>query len=103
MRAGIGWAAATLAAMAAAAGANAAPAGSVALHGVSCTSPQACVAVGGSEAPPSQSTLALKLQDGAWQITPTPTLGASADLFGVSCPAPGTCVAVGGAAGGAFA
>jgi len=103
MRAGIGWAAATLAAMAAAAGANAAPAGSVALHGVSCTSPQACVAVGGSAAPPSPTTLAVKLQGGAWQITSTPAVGASAELFGVSCPAPGTCVAVGGAAGGAFA
>jgi hypothetical protein len=103
MRPGIGCAAVTLAAMAAAAGANAAPTGSVALQGVSCTSPRACVAVGGNEGAPSQTALTLKLQDGAWQITPTPTLGASPELFGVSCPAPGTCVAVGGAEGGAIA
>jgi hypothetical protein len=103
MRAGIGWAAATLAALAAAAVANAAPNGSVALEGVACTSLQACVAVGGSEAPPSQATLALKLQDGAWQITPTPAVGASAELFGVSCPASGSCIAVGGAERGAIA
>jgi len=103
MTPGIGWAAVTLAAMAAATGANAAPTGSVALQGVSCTSPQACVAVGGSGVPPSQTTLALKLQDGAWQITPTPTLRASPELFGVSCPAPGNCVAVGGAERGTIA
>jgi hypothetical protein len=97
MRAGIGWAAATLAAMAAAGGASAAPNGSAALEGVSCTSPQACVAVGESEAPPGQSTLALQLRGGAWQVTATPEVGASPELFGVSCPAPGTCIAVGGA------
>jgi hypothetical protein len=103
MRTGIGWAAVTLAAMGAA-GANAAPTGSIALQGVSCTRPQACVAVGASGAPPSQATLALKLQEGAaWQITPTPTVGASPELFGVSCPAPGTCIAVGGGEGEAIA
>ena len=93
----------TLAAMAPAVDANAAPNASVALQGVSCTSPQACVAVGGSEGSPSQTALAWKLRDGAWQITPTPTVGASAELFGVSCPAPGTCIAVGGGEGGAIA
>jgi hypothetical protein len=103
MRAGIGWAAATLAAIVAASGASAAPNGSVALEGVSCTSPQACVAVGESEAPPSQTTLALQLQNGAWQITPTPAVGATPELFGVSCPAPGTCIAVGGAERGTIA
>jgi hypothetical protein len=103
MRAGIGWAAVTLAAMAAAAGANAGPNASVSLQGVSCTSRQACVAVGGSEGSPSQTALAWKLQDGAWQITATPTVGTSAELFGVSCPAPGACVAVGGGEGGTIA
>jgi hypothetical protein len=103
MRPGVGWAAVTLAAVAAAAGGRAAPTGSVSLRGVSCTWPQACVAVGASEGPSSKTTLALKLQDGAWQITPTPTSGASPELFGVSCLAPGTCVAVGGSEGGTIA
>jgi hypothetical protein len=103
MRVGIGWATVTLAAMAAAAGANAAPTGSVSLRGVSCAWPQTCVAVGASEEPSSKTTLALKLQGGAWQITPTPTSGASPELFGVSCPAPGSCVAVGGAERGTIA
>ncbi len=92
-----------MAAVAVAATADAAAGGSVALNAVSCVSPRTCIAVGGSEGGSSPIALALKLQDGAWQLTAIPALGASPELFGTSCTTSGTCVAVGGSTGGAIA
>ncbi len=95
-------AAATGIAAAVAASANPAPAVSVYVQGMSCTSPNACVAVGSTNAS-STEPLAWTLQGGAWQLTPTPGVSGSSFLFDVSCAAAGDCIAVGGAEHGPLA
>jgi len=59
-----------------------------ALQGVSCTSPSACIAVGGS--------LAERWNGTNWTIQPTPDPPGGAELEGVSCTSPSACIAVGG-------
>jgi hypothetical protein len=102
MSAGLGWLLATLVTMAVAGSANAAPNASVDLRGVSCTSPDVCVAVGSTNAS-STETLAWTLQGGTWQLTSTPGVAGSPFLVDVSCPSGGDCIAVGGAEHGPIA
>src|SRR6266498_6151994 len=62
------------------------------LNGVTCTSPSACTAVGGSNA----GTLAERWNGTRWRIQPTPgpSQGGGA-LSGVSCTSPSSCTAAG--------
>ena len=65
------------------------------LNAVSCTSPNACTAVGNT----ASGVLAERWDGTAWRIQPTPNpAGAAASfLAGVSCTSPSACIAVGGA------
>ena len=67
------------------------------LHGVSCTSPATCVAVGSFSNGTNSQTLIETWDGTAWTITPSPNTSATQDnsLHGVSCTSPATCVAVG--------
>ena len=66
------------------------------LAGVSCTSPEACVAVGGPDDEPGVM-LAEKWDGGRWTIQPTRTPAGSIQSFldGVSCLSISDCLAVG--------
>ena len=79
---------------------NPAGGGAWALGSVSCSSPSACTAVGGSLAPPGKptGTLAERWDGHTWRIQATPSLagGAVKILNGVSCPSRSFCLAVGG-------
>jgi hypothetical protein len=69
------------------------PAGYVAFADVSCTSPNACTAVGGTNSAPAAEAL-----DGAgWAVMPVSGPAGSLDPFldGVSCTSPAACIAVG--------
>jgi hypothetical protein len=71
------------------------------LHAVSCTSQQACTAVGGSG-----SSALVEAWDGQrWTVVPSPRppAGNSYSLAGVSCATPAACIAVGSEANGAGA
>lgn len=70
-----------------------------ALRGVSCTSADACVAVGGVYWPGvGQLTLAEAWDGVSWSVQPTPNPAPASDaLNGVSCVPAGPCVAVGSA------
>lgn len=68
-----------------------------ALNGVSCTSPQACVAVGATNYGPKAAAFAETWNGRSWSTEPAPgsqTIGGSS-LAGVSCRSPGACTAVG--------
>ena len=64
-------------------------------HGVSCTSPSACIAVGGS--PYGGPPLAERWNGTNWAIQPTPDPPGliSSTFYGVSCTSPTACTAVG--------
>ena len=68
-------------------------------HGVSCTSPSACIAVGGSDYGPP---LAERWNGTNWTIqsTPDPPGLTGAEFHGVSCTSPSSCIAVGGSING---
>jgi hypothetical protein len=68
------------------------------LHGVSCTGPRSCTAVGDYQPIPGYSvTLAERWNGATWEIQPTPNpAGATLSvLYGVSCSGPDACVAAG--------
>jgi hypothetical protein len=68
------------------------------LRSVSCTSAQACTAVGDRGAATSNSlTLAERWDGTSWSIqtTPNPAIDAATQLFGVSCSSAGACSAIG--------
>ena len=69
------------------------------LHGVSCTSPQACMAVGDSVQSSGAASVPLAERwDGTnWQIEPTTTPASTtlSELDAVSCSQPAACIAVG--------
>jgi hypothetical protein len=70
------------------------------LTAVSCTSPSACTAVGGSIQPPGRpqgGTLAERWDGQRWRIQPTPSLPGKAVklLNSVACPSRSSCMAVG--------
>jgi hypothetical protein len=70
----------------------------VILSGVSCTSPDSCVAVGWYDTPAgTQQPLAERWDGHVWslQATPAPAGSVAASFASVSCAAPGDCVAVG--------
>jgi len=78
------------------------------IPGVACSSPGACVAVGGYGTPDNQRglTLAEAWNGRTWAIraTPDPKGAAGGDLSSVSCSAASTCMAVGSSGGtGLFA
>ena len=63
---------------------------------VSCSSPNACTAVGQSSSKSSYSTLAERWDGTSWTIEPTPDpMGEGAQLTGVSCASATACTAVG--------
>ena len=68
------------------------------LHGVSCTGPRVCMAVGSQQSSLGSTVpLAERWNGRAWQVLPTPnppgaTFGV---LYGVSCTRPSACTAVG--------
>jgi hypothetical protein len=73
-------------------------------NGVSCTSPAACTAVGGStipsgspSSPPTQAPLAERSSAAGWSLEMTPDSAAASgsSLNAVSCSAAGVCIAVG--------
>jgi hypothetical protein len=68
------------------------------LSGVSCTAPDACMAVGSFISDQAAGTLAEAWNGTSWTIQPTPRPAGHIDAFlaGVSCTAAGTCTAVGG-------
>ena len=69
-----------------------------ALSAVSCSSPSACVAVGGQTGASAHAQTLIESWNGsAWSIVPSPNISASQDdgLSGVSCSGPSSCVAVG--------
>jgi hypothetical protein len=69
------------------------------LYGVSCTTPNACMAVGYYELPDNGGGALAEVWNGAtWKIVPVPR-ATSTLLFGVSCTSPGACTAVGLRAG----
>jgi hypothetical protein len=77
------------------------PGGGWWLTAVSCTSPSACTAVGGSIEPPGRTpggTLAERWNGHTWSIQPTPSLPGKAVklLAGVACTSRSSCMAVGG-------
>ena len=76
------------------------------LHGVSCSAPTACIAVGAFDVlPPGgqlNSTLAERWNGARWSVLPTPrppddagTIEYTAGLNAVSCTSPRSCIAVG--------
>jgi hypothetical protein len=73
------------------------------LYGVSCTSRNACTAVGDFYNPVNSSTqsLAERWNGSAWTIQPTVNPGNDVDLYSVSCASPTACTAVGRTFGGA--
>jgi hypothetical protein len=76
------------------------PAGSTnaSLSAVSCTSPRACMAVGGYSASSGATALMAEVWDGtSWsvQLAATPKDAPSSFLAGVACGSPGVCTAVG--------
>jgi hypothetical protein len=75
--------------------AKAAVAGSAVLLRVSCTSPEACIAVGTG---PSDTALAEKWDGKTWTIVPTarPRGASDSNFYAVSCISSHACMAVGG-------
>jgi hypothetical protein len=73
--------------------------GGAKLQGVSCKSPSACIAVGGTVSSSNNSvgTFAEQWNGTAWSIQPTPNPPAAAgsDLNAVSCTSTSACIAVG--------
>jgi hypothetical protein len=67
------------------------------LHGISCASARACIAVGDSFNQDHEATLAERWNGRRWTIQPTPNLSDSmfSELRGVSCPSVTVCTAVG--------
>jgi hypothetical protein len=64
------------------------------LVGVSCSSPDACTAVGGS--PNGPAALAERWDGSRWSVQSTPTPDLGNEFSGVSCPTAHDCVVVGG-------
>src|SRR5215468_1708987 len=73
-----------------------------ALLGVSCASPSACKAVGGSAPGTPGRALAERWDGSSWRVQQTPS-PAGAFLAGVACTSPSACTAVGGSDAGALA
>src|SRR6516165_10463829 len=68
------------------------------LFGVSCVSPSACTAVGGTPQGTPRKTLVERWNGSSWQIQPAPS-PAGAFLSGVACTSSAACIAVGGSNG----
>ncbi len=69
--------------------------GSIAgLNGVACTSPAACIAVGGYSGTGPGHTLAVAWNGQRWRVLTTPSPGNS-ELNAIACPRPTHCIAVG--------
>jgi len=74
------------------------PGSSGGLAGVACTSPAACLAVGGHATPAANSvTLAERWNGTGWKVQPSPNPrgAAVAGFGGISCPGTAACMAVG--------
>lgn len=65
------------------------------LGSVSCSSPQACIAVGSFAVPGGTEALAERWNGTRWAIEPTPHPAASTELGAVSCTSATTCIAAG--------
>lgn len=81
---------------------NPAGAGAAGLGRVSCTSPAACIAVGGGVDQTGESgfNVAEAWNGTSWNLLRTPNPGATSnELRGVSCASPAACMAVGDSAG----
>jgi len=61
---------------------------------VSCTSLDACIAIGGAVSTSGNKPFGEAWNGTNWTLQSIPS-GASTDLFGLSCPAPADCTAVG--------
>lgn len=71
--------------------------GFAALNGISCTSPDACIAVGSSITRQGAEPLAERWNGAAWRIEKVPSRNGSpgAELSAVACTSPAACTAVG--------
>ncbi len=65
------------------------------MYGISCTSPQFCMAVGVGGTRDVMSGLAEVWDGTSWSIAPTPNPTGQSELLGVTCPVRTDCVAVG--------
>ena len=66
-----------------------------ALNGVSCSTANSCVAVGGPGGGSGSQTLIESWNGFSWSIVPSPDASGNGDLTSISCVSGDTCVAVG--------